>query len=181
MIETRKTATAPAQTPTGLGGPVRLTGYASVTGVPYDEVSDFLGAYAETIAPGAFTRAITEGQDVRLLVNHDGVPLARTRSGTLTLREITRPQDDPQGRGQTGLWIDASIDTAASPLAQSAQSAVDRRDMDQMSFAFACSATGQTWDKAYMNRTVTDLDLYDVSVVTYPASPTTSAATDQAE
>ena len=179
MIETRKTATAPAQTPTGLGGPVRLTGYASVTGVPYDVV-DFLGAYAETIAPGAFTRAITEGQDVRLLVNHDGVPLARTRSGTLTLREITRPQDDPQGRGQTGLWIDASIDTAASPLAQSAQSAVDRRDMDQMSFAFACSATGQTWDKAYMNRTVTDLDLYDVSIVTYPASSTTSAAIDQA-
>ena len=60
------------------------------------------------------------------------------------------------------------------PLAQAAQSALARRDMDQMSFAFACSSTGQTWDKAYMNRTVTDLDLYDVSIVTYPASPTTS-------
>jgi HK97 family phage prohead protease len=179
MIETRKTATAPAQTPTGLGGPVRLTGYASVTGVPYD-VTDFLGTYAETIARGAFTRAINEGQDVRLLVNHDGIPLARTSSGTLTLREVLRPQDDPQGLGQTGLWIDASIDTAGSPLAQSAQSALARRDMSQMSFAFACSATGQTWDKAYMNRTVTDLDLHDVSVVTYPASPTTSAAMDQA-
>jgi len=179
MIETRKTATAPAQTPTGLGGPVRLTGYACVTGVPYD-VTDFLGTYTETVAPGAFTRALAEGQDVRLLVNHEGIPLARTASGTLTLREITRPQDDPQGLGQTGLWIDASIDTAGSPLAQSAQSALARRDMSQMSFAFGCSSTGQTWDAAYMNRTVTDLDLFDVSAVTYPASPTTSAATDQA-
>jgi uncharacterized protein len=179
MIEQRAVMVAPAQTPTGLGGPTRLTGFASVTGVAYD-VTDFLGAYAETIAVGAFTRAITEGQDVRLTINHAGIPLARTSSGTLTLREVLRPQDDPQGRGQTGLWIDASIDTAASPLAQSAQSAVDRRDMSQMSFVFACSSTGQTWNKEYTERTVTDLDLYDVSVVSYPASLMTSVATDQA-
>jgi uncharacterized protein len=179
MIETRKTAGTPAQTPTGPGGQVRLTGYASVTGVPYD-VTDFLGTYAETIAPGAFTRALAERQDVRLVVNHDGIPLARTASGTLTLCEILRPQDDPQGLGQTGLWIDASIDVAGSPLAQSAQSALARRDMSQMSFAFSCPSTGQTWDETYMKRTVTDLDLYDVSVVTYPASPTTSAGMDQA-
>jgi len=174
MIETRKAAAAPAQTREGLGGPaVRLTGYACVTGVPYD-VTDFLGQYTETVAPGAFTRALAEGQDVRLLVNHDGIPLARTASGTLVLREILRPQDDPQGLGQMGLWIDASIDTAGSPLAQSAQSAVDRRDMSQMSFAFSCSSTGQTWNKDYTRRTVTDLDLFDVSTVTYPASQTTS-------
>ena len=177
MIETRKAATAPAQTPTGPGGPVRLTGYASVTDVPYDVV-DFLGTYAETIACGAFTRAINERQDVLLTVNHDGIPLARTASGTLTLREVMRPQDDPQGRGQTGLWVDASIDTAGSPLAQAAQSALARRDLSQMSFVFAVAEQGQTWDEAYMNRTVTDLDLFDVSVVTYPASPTTSAVTD---
>jgi uncharacterized protein len=179
MIETRKAATAPAQTPTGLGGPARLTGYACVTGVPYD-VTDFLGEYTETVAPGAFTRALAEGQDVRMTINHDGIPLARTASGTLALREILQPQDDPQGRGQTGLWVDASIDTAGSPLAQAAQSALARRDLSQMSFVFACSSTGQTWDAAMMNRTVTDLDLYDVAIVTYPASPTTSAAMDQA-
>jgi HK97 family phage prohead protease len=179
MIETRKTATAPAQTPTGLGGPVRLTGYASVTGVAYD-VTDFLGTYAETIAVGAFTRAIAERQDVRLLLNHEGIPLARTASGTLTLREVLRPQDDPQGLGQTGLWIDATIDTAGSPLAQAAQSALARRDMSQMSFAFACSPSGQTWNKDYTERDVTDLDLFDVSIVTYPASSTTSAGIDQA-
>jgi len=68
-----------------------------------------------------------------------------------------------------------------SPLAQAAQSALARRDMSQMSFAFACSPSGQTWNKDYRARRHR-LDLFerlDPSTLP-PASPTTSAATDQA-
>lgn len=148
-----------------------LVGYASVTDAPY-EVQDWLGSYTETIARGAFGKALQESQDVRLLVNHDGIPLARTRSGTLALREIMNPLDDPQGRGQTGLWCDAQVD-ATSPLAQTVRSAMMRGDLSEMSFAF--QATRQEWNEDYSQRTVTECRLYDVSVVTYPANPATSA------
>lgn len=158
-------------------GTFRVSGYACVTGASYS-VRDFLGEYVETIARGAFAKALREADDVRLLVNHDGVPLARTRSRTLTLTEITNPADDPQGRGQTGLWCEASID-ASSPLAQTVRSAMARGDLDEMSFAF--TATRQTWNSDYTERTVNECRLYDVSIVTYPANPATSVQLNSAE
>ncbi|MFK5282413.1 HK97 family phage prohead protease, partial [Lacticaseibacillus paracasei] len=57
-------------------GGVGLRGYAAM----FDQV-----AYGEVIRRGAFTKTLAEGDDVRMLINHDGVPLARTKSGTLTL------------------------------------------------------------------------------------------------
>lgn len=151
-------------------GGLTLAGYASITDAPY-EVNDWLGTYSETIARGAFGKSLREADDVRLLVNHDGVPLARTKSGTLTLREIGKPEDDPQGANQTGLWSEASLD-ASSPLAQTVRSAMNRGDLSEMSFAF--QATRQEWDADYENRTVREVRLFDVSVVTYPANPATS-------
>jgi HK97 family phage prohead protease len=151
-------------------GTLALRGYASVTDAPY-EVEDWLGAYTETVERGAFGKALRDGNDVRLLVNHDGVPLARTRSGTLALREVTDPLADPQGRGQTGLWCEATLD-GASPLAQTVRSAMARGDMDEMSFAF--QATRQEWNEDYTQRTIREVKLFDVSVVTYPANPATS-------
>jgi uncharacterized protein len=148
-----------------------FSGYASVTDAAYP-VTDWLGEYTETIARGAFSKSLQESDDVRLLVNHEGVPLARTRSGTLALREVMKPEDDPQGRGQTGLWCEANID-ASSPLAQTIRSAMARGDMDQMSFAF--QVTRQEWNKDYTERTVNEVKLFDASIVTYPASPITSA------
>lgn len=138
-----------------------LRGYASVFDAPY-EVSDFLGDYTEVIRAGAFKRTLNAGADVRLLVNHDGVALARTKSGTLTLSE-----------DETGLLCEARLDPA-SPLVQSVKSAMDRGDMDEMSFAFR--ATRQVWNEDYTNREIQEAQLFDVSVVTYPANPATSAS-----
>ncbi|ODA89977.1 hypothetical protein ATY41_02750 [Leifsonia xyli subsp. xyli] len=164
-------------------GSINLVGYASVTDSPY-EVNDMWGSYMETIARGAFAKSLQESEDVRLLVNHDGIPLARTRSGTLNLHEITDPLADPQGRGQTGLWSEAPNLDPASPLVQTVASAMRRGDLSEMSFAF--SALRQTWNADYTEREVNECHLFDVSVVTYPANPATSAslrdgdATDQA-
>lgn len=138
-----------------------FSGYATVFDAPY-EVSDFLGDYRETIRTGAFSRTLNNGADVRLLLNHDGVPLARTKSGTLTLS-----QDD------TGLWCEARLD-AQSTLVRDIKSAMDRGDLDQMSFAFR--ATRQEWNEDYTSRDITEAQLYDVSIVTYPANPATSAS-----
>lgn len=140
-------------------GSITLDGYASITDAPY-EVSDFLGDYTETIARGAFGKTLQERADVRLLVNHAGVPLARTKSGTLTLTEDAH-----------GLRSVATLD-ASNPTVQEVRSAMSRGDLDQMSFAFR--ATRQDWNADYSARTINELRLYDVSIVTYPANPATT-------
>ncbi len=135
---------------------VGLRGYASTTEEPYP-VTDWLGEYQETICRGAFTKALQERQDVRLLVNHEGIPVARTKSGTMALNEDER-----------GLLVDVpSLDTD-SPLVQTIRSAMQRGDLDQMSFSFR--ATRQEWNEDYTERFVREVKLYDVSLVTYPAN-----------
>lgn len=145
----------------GDAGSKTLVGYASVTDAPY-VVNDWLGSFTETIRGGAFGKSLKEQDDVRLLINHDGLPLARTKSGTLTLEE-----------DNTGLRVEADLDHS-SPLVQQLASAMQRGDLDQMSFAF--QATRQEWNADYSERTIVEAKLFDVSVVTYPASPSTSAS-----
>jgi len=154
-------------------GKITFRGFASTTDDAYP-VYDWLGEYDETIARGAFSKALREQDDVRLLVNHDGVPIARTKSGTLTLTEITDPADDPQGRNQTGLWCEAPELDAANPTVQEIRSAMSRGDLSEMSFSFM--ATRQEWNEDFSQRTVLEVKLLDVSVVTYPANLATSAS-----
>lgn len=141
-------------------GGFSFRGYATMFDSDYT-ITDELGEYTERIASGAFTRTLNAGADVRLLLNHDGLPLARTRSGTLTLE-----QDD------TGLLCRADLDPA-STLVRDIQSAMNRGDLDQMSFAF--KVTRQEWNEDYTDRTIREAQLFDVSVVTYPANPATVA------
>jgi HK97 family phage prohead protease len=137
-------------------GTMRLSGYAAVfnnDSVPLP--------FIERIAPGAFRKTLAETPDVRLLINHEGLPLARTKNGTLRLEE-----------DETGLYMDADLpDTQA---ARDLYTLVERGDVDQMSFAFR--VIRQKWNDMRTERTLTELSLADgdVSVVTYPAYPTTT-------
>ena len=133
-----------------------FTGYASVFNKGYG-VRDQRGQYTETIKPGAFKKTLNEQDDVRFLVNHDGIPLARTSSGTLELEE-----DD------YGLFVKAELDPSNPTVAEIA-SAMKRGDLNEMSFAFA--AIRDDFDAREENREVTEARLFDVSVVTYPANP----------
>lgn len=138
-------------------GTLRFTGYASTTEHPY-EVADF----TETIARGAFKRTLSESPDVVLLLNHSGLPLARTKSGTLTLAEDAR-----------GLRVDADLEPN-DPDVKSLQPKLQRRDLDSMSFAFR--ATAQTWNDDYTERLIRGVSLHqgDVSIVTMAANPDTA-------
>jgi HK97 family phage prohead protease len=135
---------------------MRLSGYAAV----FNEDSVPL-PFLERIAPGAFRKTLTETPDVRLLINHEGLPLARTKNKTLRLHE-----------DETGLYMDADLpDTQA---ARDLYTLVERGDVDQMSFAFR--VIRQKWNEDRSRRVLTELSLSDgdVSVVTYPAYPTTT-------
>lgn len=142
----------------GDGNPI-LEGYATVWEHAYDVAGGAPHGWAETIARNAADESLRSRDDVRLLINHDGITLARSRSNTLDLRA-----DD------SGLYVKATLD-GKSPTVSSLVSAMRRGDMDEMSFAF--KATRQEWNKDYTERRITELKLYDVSVVTYPANPAT--------
>ena len=133
-----------------------FTGYASVFDKAYG-VRDSKGVYEETIKQGAFKKTLQEQDDVRFLVNHDGIPLARTSSGTLELEE-----DD------YGLFVRAELDPSNPTVAEVA-SAMKRGDLNEMSFAF--QAIKDEFDASGQNRSVNEARLFDVSVVTYPANP----------
>lgn len=142
------------------GDSVVFTGYASVFDVPYDVA----GLFMETVKRGAFARTLKErSRKVHFLVNHneDMPALASVHADTMRLSE-----DDH------GLRVEADLDPK-SPWAQTIISAVSRGDMDEMSFAFR--AVNQEWENNYELRTIRELKLFDVSVVTFPANPATVA------
>lgn len=133
-------------------GSLRVEGYAAV----FNEAANIGGMFREQIAPGAFADAIGR-DDVVFLINHDGLPLARTRSGTLELKEDER-----------GLHMSTMLD-ATDPDVQSIAGKMRRGDLDKMSFAFTADA--QEWDESgdLPLRTIKRASLYDVSIVTTPA------------
>ncbi len=144
-------------------GTFGLHGYASVTDVWYEVAGGAPYGWNEMIARGAFTKALTENDDVRLLIEHEGLPLARTWSRTLTLEADER-----------GLLADAPSLDLRNPRAQELHSVIERGDADQMSFAF--KVVRQEWNDDYTERRILEVRLYDVSVVTYPANPATVVA-----
>jgi HK97 family phage prohead protease len=133
-----------------------VSGYAAV----FDSPSEPL-PWTEYVRRGAFKKTINDGADVRLLIDHTGVPLARTKSGTLTLRE-----DDK------GLFMEARLDPN-NPDAVKMRSALMRGDVTQMSFAFETIKDGWNGDRSV--RELKEVRLHDVSLVTYPAYEETSA------
>jgi len=143
-------------------GTMRLAGYAAVFNDPSVPLP-----FSERIAPGAFRKTLSETPDVRLLINHEGLPLARTKNNTLTLTE-----------DETGLYIDALLPDTSE--ARDLWTLVQRGDVDQMSFAFR--VIRQSWNKERTERTLTEVSLADgdVSVVTYPAYPTTTVEAREA-
>lgn len=131
---------------------VTVEGYAAV----FNEDADIGGMFIERIERGAFTEAIGR-DDVVFLINHDGLPLARTRSGTLELSE-----DDH------GLKIRTRLDPSDPDVARIVGK-MRRGDLDKMSFAFWPEV--QEWDDAQEPpvRTIKQASLHDVSIVTTPA------------
>lgn len=133
-----------------------IYGYAAVFDSPSEPMP-----WVEYVRRGAFTKTLKDGADVRLLIDHAGVPLARSRSGTLRLEEDAR-----------GLYMESELDPR-NPDAARLISAMDRGDMSQMSFAFR--SIKDNWNEDRSVRELREVQLYDVSVVTFPAYEETIA------
>lgn len=144
---------------TAADGSVGFRGYASV----FDQI-----AHGEVIRHGAYDKTLDEQDDVRMLVNHDGVPIARTASGTLQLSV-----------DEKGLLAEADSLDPGNPTVAELVSALARGDIDQMSFAGWFTRESQinvgTDDEPDLVREVREVKLADVSIVTYPWYDETTA------
>jgi HK97 family phage prohead protease len=165
-FETR-TVTAQVEYRDDEQGPT-IIGHAATFNQPYR-----VGHFEETIHPDAFRNTLKTGPDVRLLIDHEGQPLARTKSGTLEL-----------GTDEHGLTVRATLDPT-DPDVQRLLPKLRRGDMDQMSFAFRVPKGGDTWDHSgdMSKRTIREAILSggDVSIVTYPANENATVALRQRE
>ena len=139
----------------------RIEGYAIV----FHSLSLDLGGFRELIAPEAVDRTLTDAADVRALVDHDSSKIiGRTRAGTLTLRK------DPKGM-RVIIEPDPQISYAGDLMRS-----IKRGDVSGMSFGFRALEDDWNYDGTVPVRTVTDMKISEVSVVTFPAYPDTTAA-----
>jgi HK97 family phage prohead protease len=162
-FETRRNILARAEIREAAEG-YTLDGYASTYNQPYA-----VGYFDERVLSSAFTRTMGRNPDVRLLVDHEGQPLARTASGTLTLDEKT----------PLGFRALAPLEPS-DPDVQRVVPKMMRGDLGEMSFAFRVFQGGDEWDYSGERplRTLREIDMNggDVSLVTYPANPGTMAS-----
>lgn len=142
---------------------------------PFNSPSADLGGFREVFAPTAFDKIVGRhrndprgGVDVVALFDHEGQPIGRTTNDTLKLSISER-----------GLAY--AISPPDTTLGRDIVTLVRRGDLFGASFAFSLPASGgETWSQdpdGTMVRTVNEVaNLYDVSVVTRPAYPQSSAA-----
>ncbi|WP_297420496.1 HK97 family phage prohead protease [Clostridium sp.] len=141
-----------------------IEGYFIVFG---QQTELWAGAYEE-IAPNALDKTLNN--DIRALINHDTrLVLGRNKSGTLELRV--------DGRGLFGKIKINSNDTEAVNLYER----VKRGDVSQCSFGFNIISEETEWrDDGTVKWTITEVDLHEVSVVTFPAYEETGVQARQA-
>jgi hypothetical protein len=136
-------------------------GSRSIKGVaaPFNKKSVDLGGFIEIIAPGAFKRTLTANPDVLCLRQHDpAYLLGRTKSHTLSLRETKR-----------GLEFECQLPNTSQ--ANDVIESINRGDLDAMSFGFNVAPDGDDWQHVdgQLIRTLLDVDLGEISVVSFPA------------
>lgn len=143
------------------GSQVRvITGHASV----FDAVYDVGGMFRERFVRGAFRDSIARGDDVRALIEHDpSQVIGRVKAGSLRLAEDER-----------GLAV--SIELPDTQRARDLIVEMESGLRDQMSIGFR--TVDDEWDESDPEqplRTVRAVNLFDVSIVTFPASEVTGA------
>lgn len=126
--------------------------------------------FFEEIDPHALDEA--DLSDVKFMVNHDDgmIPLARHRRGKRSTMDIAI--DDH------GMHIETTLDIENNSTARELCSAVQRGDIEDMSFAFGIMVSGEDWrdlDKDMPTRRITKISrVCEVSAVNDGAYPQTS-------
>lgn len=142
-------------------GDMIVSGYVNMTNTLSHELG-FEDKFVEKIAPGAFGRALDRaevtGEEIDFLAEHDdSLVLASTKNDSLQLRE-----------DETGLYMEAKIINTST--GRDYYEMIKSGIVTSMSFGFF--AIEDEWDVVHRDlyeRTVTELELFEVSAVRRPA------------
>lgn len=153
--------------------PPVFTGHAAVFDQRTAIGNPLTWGFYEEIAPGTFTKTLDEG-DARFLVDHDTALLvARVSADDLRLAE-----DD------IGLAVESDLDTELSYVRDLVRN-VEKRRITGMSFGFRVIKDDWTTETVSTSdgqqaevevRTIREVELFEVSAVTFPAYDETDAA-----
>ena len=139
---------------------MQFSGYAAV----FESDSEPL-PFIERIAPGAFKGSLRNRNDIKLLWDHDTASvLGSTRAGTLRVTEDAR-----------GLFVEADLPNTST--GRDARELIGRGDVDSMSFGFTVARNGDEWSADGSVRTLTKINLHEVSIVAFPAYTATAGST----
>lgn len=153
-------------------GAVRFAGYASMFNSRTAIGNPLRWGFYEEIAPGAFTKTLTEG-DARMLIDHDSYyVVSRSSAGTLSLAEDER-----------GLAVDSALDPELSYV-RDLTANLRNGNVSGMSFGFY--VIKDEWNQEDVEiegsdpvqvdvRVIREVRLIEVSAVTFPAYPDTEA------
>lgn len=134
----------------------KIIGYAA----KFDTWADIGGWFRESVKKGAFAKTIKEN-DIRALWNHNAdYVLGRNKAGTLRLSE------DSKG-------LEYEIKPPKTSWANDLMESMRRNDVTQSSFGFTVNKQDINYETD--ERVLLDVTLFDISPVTYPAYPTTTA------
>jgi HK97 family phage prohead protease len=150
-----------------------FTGHAAVFDVRTAIGNPLTWGFYEEVAPGAFTKTLSEG-DARFLIDHDtSLLVARVSADDLRLAQ-----------DKIGLAVEADLDTELSYVKDLVRN-LDKRRITGMSFGFyvlkdewvteeVSTSDGQTAEVEI--RRIIEVRLLEVSAVTFPAYEETDAA-----
>lgn len=156
----------------GDGGEERFRGYAAVFNSRTSIGNPLRWGFYEEIAPGAFSKTLSEG-DARMLIDHDSYyVVSRVSAGSLTLSQDGR-----------GLAVDSVLDESLSYVSD-LKSNIRNGNITGMSFGFYVikddwstesvdTSTGDTVEVEV--RRILEARLLEVSAVTFPAYEDTEA------
>lgn len=124
----------------------------------FDREYKVFGNWVETIAPGAFSKTLANGGDIKALWNHNSdIVLGSTSAGTATYRE-----DD------SGLWGSILVNEQDQD-AVNAHARVSRGDVDGCSIGFDIVRQEEWWEGNIYHTKILEVELYECSPCTFPA------------
>lgn len=143
--------------------PPVIRGHAAV----FNSLSEpIMGMFRERIEPGAFQKSLKTA-DVRALINHDAnFVLGRQRG---VQKDTLRVAEDDKG-------LAIEIDPPDTQAARDLMVSIERGDITQMSFAFRTIRDSWAVEDGEDIRTLHEVELHDVSPVTFPAYLKTDVA-----
>jgi len=126
--------------------------------VVYDSITDIGGMFREVIRPGSMAKTLRESKDIKALWQHDSMyPMGSTRAGTLELKDT-----------ETGLEF--SLDPPKKSPYDGFVENIQRGDVSQMSFGFRVVKENRVVEEGQLDlREITELQLIEISPVTWPA------------